>query len=677
VGFSFKVKKDQLPENSVANEGAPVVEDSTVASIPQASEEPSASSSPLVSTAGLTPTHAEEPAAPAPPPIEPQSSATLLPNEKTIGFKLESQPNVEVQNSQAHEEHPQASDTTHEHADHDKTVAMPKDSSFLERSKMTGIAPPPRAGTVTGLIVADRKKTERVALAAKVFGVLAVPAIAGAVFFFLSGNDQPEHAAVAPAPIAKNPSKKPDEVKVKKETKVAPVAPKPAFVYGEAPIDGNAASQALALMSVGMTPAHEPRPVIKLSIQPPMSARGSIPRDSAAMVLTRQEYGLLSKWIEQDPSAKFFFEEWVRTAREAVPVPTAPVADFKLTTPEDRTKTAAALAELARVRSLHLGLLVTGDQAMLAKLREIVVAWAKTYQSTGDAILDSQLEPLMEAYGTYSKSFLEPERALVDQWMLKIADSQATESIARLSQDDRWYAHHLKTMALVGFSTGNAKIQEYVKLGFGAHIARAVIEDGQTTTYHQSHSIQLHTDHLVELLKVSILFDRVGQGTAEVTPVPGSSLARSINFCLPYIIGKIDHTEYDPIKDPELKARQDAGDPIVAIHPFKPENTLPFLEVLLYFRPSLAQEVAQLNLRPGTRFSTQRGLYFASMVRRIPIFDPAPIAASTVRAPATPTEPLLRQIQQKQPMAPATAPVAAPANPPAPVPAQIPQPAAK
>ncbi|HVK60142.1 MAG TPA: hypothetical protein VM432_01280, partial [Bdellovibrionales bacterium] len=396
MGFNFKVKKDQQPDGTAAPEN------------------PGAAAETVVDQSGDFRLDSKIHIEPTPEPITPEDGSTTQ--------EVAPEPYAPQQETSELPE---------------RTVIMPKEMSFLEKSKLTGIAPPPLSGTSTGLLLADAKRSQQIAFVGKALGVLAVPAIAGGVFFFLTGQGE----TPAPAPhvaVAKNPNKNPNRNPATKPatpesptenpqavdvSQAAPAAtnaatPPPLVVppgtFPDAPKDGNSISQALALMSIGRNIRHEPRPLIRLSIQPTSQQSLVVGRDSAAMILTRQEYQLLTRWIDQDVSAKFFFDEWIRSSRDALPYNHAAVSQFKLESPGDRDIAGLALADLDRLRALHLGVLVTGESALINKLRSTVLAWAKTYQPMGDAIADSALEPVFEAYGTYGRSFVPEEKAKIE-----------------------------------------------------------------------------------------------------------------------------------------------------------------------------------------------------------------------------------------------------------------------
>lgn len=518
-------------------------------------------------------------------------------------------------------------------------------TNFLERTRVTGIHPPVRGGTITGLIAAEKKRSETSRRFARVGMMLVIPLTAGGVFFFLNTEEplfKTEEAsveAVTIKPVAKNPNKGKavpagqDAAAQKPKDLLAVEAD--LVLVKESPYSLGAADSNYKIPNEKLL-----KPIVELSKSPP--ADGDLPpiiRQSPALDYTRDETNLLSKWIAKDPGARAIAEQWKKEARARVGVGVNPVPQFRFDTAQARRASEIGRQDLRDMRPMTMAAYAFGEQDVAEQLHQSILGWVSAYKPLGDVYSDAELAPLVRAYGSVWRRFTPAELKATDDWLLKIADRQVTEAIQRPNRNDRWFAYHLHMVTLIGYVTGNGQLQNYVKKNFPVHLATALRPDGSTTTLEQTGSMTLHVEHLSRLLDASVVLYRIGRIDPETVPHPANAFGRAVAFTAPYVIGQKTWTDFEKPADPVIAKRQAAGDVSVASKPYIWRMDTSYLEALSFFRlaPNVVQ-IAQAVGTPEARFPMPEILFYDSMIRDVAWLSPAPIPPPGPRPASVPPD---------------------------------------
>ena len=475
---------------------------------------------------------------------------------------------------------------------------------------------------------------------------LIIPLTAGGVFFYLQWSEKQEQtteeASEAPevevkSTIQKNPNKK---RAADGSPLPSPVVPKvevsDVYYVKEAPFSLGAADSSYRLPNEKFL-----KPVIELSTGSP--TEGDLPRvdpSQPSIELSREELSILTKWIAKDPSAKAIADQWKIESRAAVGIGVNPVAQFRWNTPEERAASETARNELKTIRIMVSSLLAWGEQDVAEQLHQSILAWATMYRPLGDVYSDAELVPILHAYASVWRKFRPEEQKQMDQWLRLLADRQITEAVQRPLRTDRWFAYHMQMGTLVGFATGNAALQNYVKRNFPVHLAGAFKGDGSTTTLEQTGSMALHIDHLNRLLEATIVMYRVGRVVPETMPTANSNYGRAVAFTGPYALGFKQWNEFEKPADANLVKRQALGDVALGVKPFIWRTDTSFLESLAFFRlPHRLGDIAQSFGTPQARFPTPRSLIVDSMIRDVDWLSP-PMAPQQAPQSAPPSVPM-------------------------------------
>lgn len=526
-------------------------------------------------------------------------------------------------------------------------------TNFLERTKVTGIAPPVRGGTITGLIAAEKKRNQNSRRFATFGMLLVIPLTAGGVFFYLNtqeGKVEEPSVAVEEPVVPKNPNKR------KKTAEGDPAVP-PATAEQKPPVDPDLFWVKEAPYSLGAADSSYKapdekflKPIVELSKSAPAEGDlAPIDRGLSAIDLTREEVSQLTKAIGRDPSARGIAEQWKKEARAAIGVGVHPVAQFRWNTPEERKASELARQELKTMHSMLMASYAFGEQDIAEQMHQSILGWVHDYKPIGDVYSDAELAPLIRAYANVWRRFSPEELKQTDAWLKTMADRQVTEAIQRRDRNDLWFAYHLHTVTLVGFATGNAQLQNYVKRNFSVHLATAIRDDGKTTTLEKTGAMSLHADHLAKLLETTVTLYRVGRVAAETVPLSSNAFGRSVNFTAPYSLGHMPWNDYEKAADPLIAKRQSAGDVAVAVRPYVWRMDTSFLDSLSFFRlqPTL-RDVASAIGMPEATYPTPNTLYYDSMIRDVAWIRPQQQAPLPGPRPAS--------VQQPAPQPPANLP---------------------
>lgn len=501
-----------------------------------------------------------------------------------------------------------------------KTVASWNDhTEFLERTAVTGIRPPPSvhlrgvdpsfaaplpvlecAQPDNGSIsISDRRKIGLCVL---------LSVLAGSLFFGALNGDNPADLTLVgigeasasdgsdlpeppPPKIAKNPYKgraRPEPIEIK-----------------------------LARLEANL------RPPIKFSTQPTgVLQKPAVPRESSVIALDAAEITRIRDLAKRQLSLKRLVQNWrAQAARDSLQPPQV-IATFIETKPTDMQAVNAKIG-LQKLRDLTMAAVASGDAAIIRRLATTVLMWSQAYRPLGNADSDVELAPVIEAYAFLQPNFQPEQMRAIDNWLYLMADREISELDRHPKTNDLYYARHLKTMALIGFATGNANMQNYVAINLPMHLTVAIESDGSTTTYQETQSIRKHSEHVQALLQVSALLNRANLHTPESLPRLGTPFAKSIDFAYPYLIGNMAHREFQSAKlalEPE--------------HPLNPQSALGFLDTALYFRMRLFPEVRRLVGQPHAMVWDSQSLYFSSMSRKTDDFEVRMVSPTTFRAPA-------------------------------------------
>jgi hypothetical protein len=315
----------------------------------------------------------------------------------------------------------------------------------------------------------------------------------------------------------------------------------------------------------------------------------------------------LAELVKSDPDAKRRFEELKRQADGALSDHPNPIAEIlsegKLPRDPERIRTLESLKDMRTLYALGFAYAVTGEAPYAGKARQFLAAWAKVNHSRGDPIDDTNLESAIVAYDLVRSTCPEAERKAIDHWLLHSAEAEV-ESAAKhpTSTKNNWQSHRLKIVGLVGLLLEDKKLIDYAARGFREHVDRNLEPDGSSLDFHERDALHYHCYDLEPMLTLAIAFDQAGNHLYSHKSPKGASLAKSVQFLVPYCEGHKTHAEWVHSKVAFDRKRAEAGDAhYKAGTPFDPKSGRHTLELAAYFDPSLNKLVERLSAEKGDR----------------------------------------------------------------------------
>jgi hypothetical protein len=304
--------------------------------------------------------------------------------------------------------------------------------------------------------------------------------------------------------------------------------------------------------------------------------------------------------IQSDPEAAKLFDRVRRAADAALADEPHPIESIqtegKLKTDPVKVKTTESLADMSRLDALGYAWAVTADAKYAAKTRQFILAWAKVNRSAGDPIDDTALEPLIVAYDLTRPTFPPAERDAADAYLRQVATKELeTGKRTGNNKYNNWHSHRLKVVGLIAFVLRDRALIDQTAAAFREQVDKNLHPDGSSFDFHERDALHYHIYDLTPLLTLAIAARNNGIDLYAHRSPSGASLAKSIEFLLPYAQGTKQHAEFVNSKVAFDRKRAESGDKhYQAGTPFEPKEALPALERDELFDPSLLPLVTKL-----------------------------------------------------------------------------------
>ena len=276
----------------------------------------------------------------------------------------------------------------------------------------------------------------------------------------------------------------------------------------------------------------------------------------------------------------------------------------------DRVDTRKSLEDMDKV----INLIYTSygqDQASLGeKVKEFVLAWANTYQPTGNTINENKFVALFWGYHFFQSRFSEAEQAIVRSWMTHIAERQMNRA---RTHNNNWQAKRHKIIGIVGCVIHNDSLMSFAQKGFEEYINTAYFPDSTNTDLRQRDALSYHISGLKPLVSASVnltAFDSEFD-LYHYTAPSGASVQKSVAYVVPYALCKKTHQEWVNTTVELDKERAAAG--LAQYQPgtlFEPKKAVRLFEWASYYHPAWYEIMGRYGFT-----STWIGLLNSPLVR--------------------------------------------------------------
>ena len=261
-----------------------------------------------------------------------------------------------------------------------------------------------------------------------------------------------------------------------------------------------------------------------------------------------------------------------------------------------KVKSLVSLEDMKKLYALGYSYAVASNSGYSAAARRIIINWAKVNQPTGTPIDDTKIEPLFVAYDLTRSTFSASERMTVEDWLRKMAKGELQSALTdSVTARNNWNSHRLKVVGLIGFLLDDADLITYAVEGFKTQIEANLRPDGSSLDLHQRDALHYHCYDLEPLLLLAVAARQNGIDLYHYRSPSGASLAKSVEFLVPYCDGTRTHAEWVHTKVKFDRARAGAGEkgfsPGSAIDPREGRRVL---ELASLFDAGYKRLVAQL-----------------------------------------------------------------------------------
>lgn len=242
----------------------------------------------------------------------------------------------------------------------------------------------------------------------------------------------------------------------------------------------------------------------------------------------------------------------------------------------DRLNSVKHLRDMTKIYKLTWACFVSGKSKFGTKAIEFVEAWAKKYKASGNDVNDNKMLTCMLAYRLLKKQMSELQTITIGRWIKTIGDAQ------KKKWKDKGGNRAAKRLKLIYFAAyldddqGRIDwVQEKIQVVWNA----TLYENGQTHDFRKRDAVHYHMSSIVEFLQIAQIGRLTGRDHYNQKADNGGSIARAIDFVIPFIKGEKIHPEWVNSSVKLDHQRWQAGDPYY--RPGKPWDPWEAYESLL------------------------------------------------------------------------------------------------
>lgn len=280
-----------------------------------------------------------------------------------------------------------------------------------------------------------------------------------------------------------------------------------------------------------------------------------------------------------------------------------------------RIKTVSHLREMDHVALLMRQWQLTESADTAEALQRFILAWAGTYEPTGNDVNENKFYPLLVAYLALRNTFGVEDRARVDTWARAMAKHHV-RAVRQSTHLTNRYGKHLRLTALFAAIFDNAAWQAAVEEGIQRFVNNSLYEDGSSYDLKHRDTLTYHMSALKPNLALAMLAGEAGRDLYTWEGERGGSLKKSVDYVIPYAMGEQVREEWKNSRVGLDKRRAEAG--LAKYQPgslFDPRDALEMMEDASFFDPDLMRVVAHLRSIDDARYASWQMLMNAAVER--------------------------------------------------------------
>lgn len=322
--------------------------------------------------------------------------------------------------------------------------------------------------------------------------------------------------------------------------------------------------------------------------------------------------------VRDDPQAARRHAERLAEAEpwlEAEPRPLAALAyEGRLNTDPQRIACVARLQDLRGLALLLQAWAGSGESRHQLTIRRLALAWAGTYQPTGNPINENKLEPVLVALHVLLPEMPVAEAAPLRKWVRALADAEA----ARPTEPHNWGSKRLKLLLLCAAILDAKELRTRVLRDARGWVDAGLYADGGSEDLRRRDALSYHVSGLEPMLQLAVGLRRLDP-TDDLYGYQGrqgGSIARSLAFLDPYVRREKIYEQWRNTTARLDRERAAAGIPEYQPgYPYDPVRAASTLVWEAPFRPERTAEVAVLLGSADQGFPTWTAVELAALTR--------------------------------------------------------------
>ncbi len=356
---------------------------------------------------------------------------------------------------------------------------------------------------------------------------------------------------------------------------------------------------------------------------------------TGSISLSGPQRTVLAHLVQADPDAHALFVGIKKTATEALTAVPNPIktiqSEGKLDRDPVKIRTRQSLQDMAKLEAL--GWTASVDEAngqplasdpFAAKAKQFILAWAAVNQPTGDPIDETNLGGLFVAYDLTRPVFSPQEQQTVDDWLRHVAAEELrTGPLVHTTHKNNWNSHRLKIVGLIAYLLADPALESQVVEGYHRQVAVNLEADGSSVDFHTRDALHYHCYDLEPLLALAICARQHGIDLYDYEAPSGASLARSVQFLLPYCDGTKTHAEFVHSDVPFDQKRAAAGQATYqAGRMFDPHQALSALALAAAFDPACGVLERRISGHSNAQFASWQDVLDAALAASASVMIP-------------------------------------------------------
>ena len=188
------------------------------------------------------------------------------------------------------------------------------------------------------------------------------------------------------------------------------------------------------------------------------------------------------------------------------------------------------------------------------KAEEYLVAWANTYEPTGDPIDEEPMVGFVMGYELVRDGVSKDARRTIDLFLRKLYNKQISFASEGIRIDNK-VSRHLLTVGSIAFLIGGEAQKRYVDTMFQIQLDYNFYPDGSSYDYHLRDSVGCHVATVQALYQLAWIAENNGLHWFQRQGVSGRSFNKELDFVIPYATGVKKHLEFAKSYIPSDKGR--------------------------------------------------------------------------------------------------------------------------